>query len=330
MSNELITVPLNQLQLFQLEKDRFQFNLEKARFFANSDIVPKQYRSFSVKKVKKNKPNGGYYYEEEITENTSAIGNCLIAIDLALKLSVNELIVMFGMDVIEGKLRPSGKFAISVINSCGRFSKLEWTEEDLGDKTIEYSDFEFINGERQAIKKKISIRDRKFIAFAKELKTGNTLYSPSVTLEIAVKEGWWTKSGSKWPTLTQIMGQRRSASWFADTHCPEILMGMKTIEEEEDIRIIETIQNDVGIFQIDEINENIPNKNDPINNLKDSILKKEKKPKKEKASSEAEIPVSLIDSHVVDAEYFDPSIDDITESISESKESNISDDILFE
>lgn len=300
MSNEISTeVKLNQVQLLQFERDEFQFMLEKARFLANSDFVPAQYRTFVTKKVKITKPGGRWEFEEQVTENQAAIGNCLIVLDLANRLRMSASMVMLGMDVIEGRIRPSGKFAIAAINSCGKFSKLEWLEEDLGEKTVEYVTFSWNGQEKIAHKASVKINDMGYTAFATDLKSGVLLKSPRVTLEIAVKEGWWSKNGSKWPTMTQLMGRRRAASWFADENCPEILMGMRTIEEEEDIRVIETSRDEVGTFIQ---NKDFQEINDPVQNLKDVITNK--KIRKSKAvidQKDEEIPVDAEYDEVDDA-----------------------------
>jgi hypothetical protein len=48
------------------------------------------------------------------------------------------------------------------------------------------------------------------------------------------EEGWLAKNGSKWKTMPELMFMYRAASWFINTHCPEIAMGLRTAEEIED------------------------------------------------------------------------------------------------
>lgn len=309
MSNEIVEYKkLNQVELFELEKQKFQFMLEKARFFSNSDMVPKQYRTFTLKKVKVTLPNGRWEMQEQAIENPAAIGNCLIAMDLAQRIGMSDIMVMQAIDVIEGKSRWSGKGAIAAINSCGRFTPLEWTEEDLGEKTIEYTEYDYdSDGKRQAFKKKITIRDRKFMAFATDIKSGKLLKSIDVTLEIAVREGWWTKPGSKWPTMTQLMGQRRAASWFADSHCPDVLMGMRTVEEEQDIRVVDLVQGDDGVFQADECGSD-PTKSeaptvDKVADLKDFVQGKKRGRQGKNATETNESVEAVITVSTPDAEY---------------------------
>jgi hypothetical protein len=50
-----------------------------------------------------------------------------------------------------------------------------------------------------------------------------------------VLEGWVSKDGSKWKTMPDVMLRYRAASFFGRLYAPEVLNGMKTVEEIEDI-----------------------------------------------------------------------------------------------
>ena len=52
-----------------------------------------------------------------------------------------------------------------------------------------------------------------------------------VTMDMADKEGWTKKNGSKWNTLPALMLRYRAVSFFARLQCPEISLGMYTQEE---------------------------------------------------------------------------------------------------
>jgi hypothetical protein len=68
-------------------------------------------------------------------------------------------------------------------------------------------------------------------AYAIEKATGEELIGPTVTMKMAVEEGWVSKSGSKWKTMPEVMIRYRSASFFGKIYAPEILNGMGTVEE---------------------------------------------------------------------------------------------------
>ena len=62
---------------------------------------------------------------------------------------------------------------------------------------------------------------------------------------MAKKEGWYSKSGSKWQTMPELMLAYRASAFFARVHVPEALMGISTAEENEDIskekRVVEDV-----------------------------------------------------------------------------------------
>ena len=66
--------------------------------------------------------------------------------------------------------------------------------------------------------------------------------STPITMEMAIKEGWYTKSGSKWQTMPRLMLQYRAASFWQRAYAPEISMGMITQEEARDIEDVDYIE----------------------------------------------------------------------------------------
>jgi hypothetical protein len=71
-------------------------------------------------------------------------------------------------------------------------------------------------------------------AWAFDLATNDKLEGPKVTLDMAKKEGWFGKSGSKWQTMPELMLRYRAAAFFGRLYAPEIMMGMQTMEEVKD------------------------------------------------------------------------------------------------
>ena len=56
-----------------------------------------------------------------------------------------------------------------------------------------------------------------------------------VTIQMAKDEGWYSKPGSKWPTMPEQMLQYRAAAFFARIYMPNALMGFSVEGEVEDI-----------------------------------------------------------------------------------------------
>ena len=80
------------------------------------------------------------------------------------------------------------------------------------------------------------------VAYATELSTGEILESDPITIDTAIKEGWYTKSGSKWVTMPSLMLTYRAAAFWQRMYCPEISMGFITKEEADDIQDAEYVE----------------------------------------------------------------------------------------
>lgn len=134
--------------------------------------------------------------------------NVLIALNMAQRMGADPLMVMQNMYIVYGNPAWSSKFMIACFNTCGRFSSIKY--EFFGEKG------------------KPSYGCR---AYATELRTGEKVVGADITIDMATKEGWVNKNGSKWQTMPQLMLQYRAAAFLIRTVAPEISMGLKTTEE---------------------------------------------------------------------------------------------------
>ena len=139
--------------------------------------------------------------------------NCLVAIDMANRLGLAPVMVMQNLYVVKGKPSWSGSFCAAAVNGCGRFTPLE---------------FIFV-GEP-------GTPTHGCYARAKRLANGSVCISDTVTMAMAQKEGWLNKPGSKWQTMPVQMMQYRAAAFFARIHCSDVLLGIPTYEEVQDVR----------------------------------------------------------------------------------------------
>lgn len=139
------------------------------------------------------------------------IPNTLVALEMAQRLGASPLMVMQNLHIIHGRPSWSSTFIIAALNSCGRFSALRFDME--GDKCR---------------------------AVATEHATGHDLQGPWVTMDMAKAEGWLTKPGSKWKTMPELMMRYRAAAFFGRLYAPEIMMGMHTEFEVQDMQPVKT------------------------------------------------------------------------------------------
>lgn len=144
------------------------------------------------------------------------LSNIMIALEMANRIGASPLMVMQNLNIIQGRPSWSSQFIISALNSCKRFTPLRFKMDGEAD---EYG----------------------CTAWAKD-SSGEILEGPKVTWKMAKEEGWSTKGGSKWKTMPELMFRYRAAAFFGRLYAPDVLMGMGSVDESEDIAANETQQ----------------------------------------------------------------------------------------
>lgn len=139
--------------------------------------------------------------------------NCLVAIDIANRMGISPLMVMQNLYVVKGKPSWSGSFCAAAINGSGRFTPLEYVFVGESGKP-----------------------SWGCYATAVRASNGSRCYSETITMEMVQAEGWLGKPGSKWKTMPRQMMMYRAAAFFARAHCSDILLGLPTYEEVQDVR----------------------------------------------------------------------------------------------
>lgn len=169
---------------------QFEVYQRMAKMYATSTIVPQQFAG-----------------------NT---GNCVIALDMAMRMNANPLMVMQNLAVVHGNPSFSSKFLIACINASKKFSPLRYEfkgeegTDEYGCRCVAYE-----------------VHDKEHT---------DPLYGDWITLGMAKAEGWSTKNGSKWKTMPGQMLRYRAAAFWQRVYCPEISMGLMTTEEAIDIQ----------------------------------------------------------------------------------------------
>ena len=203
---------------------QFEVMQRMAQMYTTSTIIPETYRG--------------------------NLGNCVIALDMATRMGANPLMVMQNLYVVNGNPSWSSKFLIATINMSGKYSALRYRKRNLGKLgKVKYNDLEYKTDASGRNRKTIVVKELdgtdidniECVAYATELSTGEVLESDPVTIEMAIKEGWYTKSGSKWVTMPSLMLTYRAAAFWQRMYCPEISMGFLTKEEADDIQDAEIV-----------------------------------------------------------------------------------------
>lgn len=143
--------------------------------------------------------------------------NIFISLDLASRMGVPMMMVMQNLYIINGKPSWSGQAMASMIRANPEFKDVE---------------LHFVGTEGKD--------DWGAYVTAINTKTGKLLKGGTVTIGISRKEGWYQKSGSKWQTIPELMLSYRAYSWFGRVYCPELLMGLQSSEEVEDVTTTKT------------------------------------------------------------------------------------------
>jgi len=164
------------------------------------------------------------------------VSNCLVALDISARNGASPLMVMQNLHIIQGRPSWSSAFIVAAMNSSGRFSPIRYELRDLGEKEVTFEIWEGRKNtpERRKVRKTVTIHDFSCRAWAVD-KAGEKLFGPTVSIEMAVREGWYTKPDSKWVTMPELMLHYRAAAFFGRLYAPELLMGLQTQEEAEDL-----------------------------------------------------------------------------------------------
>jgi len=149
------------------------------------------------------------------TDYRGNVANTLIAMEVSQRTNTSPMAVMQNMHIIHGKPSWSSQFVIAAVNGCGRFTPMRFKVEGEGD-------------------------NKTCTAYASDKQTGDLLEGIPVSIEMAKAEGWFSKTGSKWKTMPDLMLRYRAAKFFGNMYAPDILMGMHMADEVQDIRASES------------------------------------------------------------------------------------------
>lgn len=197
------------------------------------------------------------------------IASAVIIYDLAQRMNISVMEVAQNIFIIHGRPSFSTNFLVARLNQSGKI--------------------------KGALKTVVSDDGQSAYCTAVDAETGETLKGMTVTMEMAQKEGWLTKKGSKWQTMPELMLRKRAQSFFIKEFYPEVMFGLQTVEEVQDIIETEAIQT-----PNDDLNAKIFSQ--PKEEANDE--KPKTKPKKKRATRkkrEVEVPQDVVDAQIEEA-----------------------------
>jgi hypothetical protein len=149
----------------------------------------------------------------KIYQGQEGLANCLIALEIANRIKISPMVVMQNMVPINGRPSWSSQYLIATVNACGKFSPLRFIFDNEDEPTTCYCE-------------------------AKDITSGEVLKGEKITIAMAKAEGWYSRNGSKWPTMPGQMLRYRAASWWQRVYCPELSLGLPTQEEAIDVEAV--------------------------------------------------------------------------------------------
>ena len=240
----IVAQPQNQVGFNFFDPEQFNTMQRVCKLFAYSELVPDMYK-VKYDQIPANADENtinAIKFKNQVAEH-KAVANCMIAIEIATRIGASPLMVMQNMTPIYRKPSWSSKFLIATVNTCGRFEPLQFRFTDKGMcGMVDYTDYVWDNATRS--KKPVAkqfdgkkIMNIECVAFTTKKGSNDVLESSPVSIELAIQEGWYTKNGSKWQTMTKQMLMYRAASFWTSAYAPELSMGMRTVEEQQDIYV---------------------------------------------------------------------------------------------
>lgn len=187
----------------------FEYAQRMAKMLSKSDLVPAQFR-----------------------EGDKGIANTLIALEFANRMGASPLMVMQNLDIIEGRPAFRAKFLAALLLNSGY--SITYETENLGKQKIQVVTWTGPKGARE--KKEVTREIENIRCRVVAEYKGKTLTGSWVSMEMANKEGWIDKPGSKWLTMPEQMIAYRAVSFFASVHAPDLFLLIgRTREEVEDM-----------------------------------------------------------------------------------------------
>ena len=139
--------------------------------------------------------------------------NCFIALQMSQRMKIDPFAYMQNSYVVQGRPGIESKLAIAMLNQSGKIKgRIHYKiDKDQHGKILSC------------------------VACVVDADTGEEVEGEAITPQLVKDEGWLSKSGSKWKTMEGQMYRYRAAIFLIRTDYPEVLMGIQTVDELQDI-----------------------------------------------------------------------------------------------
>ena len=139
--------------------------------------------------------------------------NCFIALQMSMRMKIDPFAYMQNSCVVHGKPGIEAKLAIAMLNQSGKIRG-----------RVGYDIERDAKGEITSCMAKVI-----------DAGTGEVIDGEPITAKLVKSEKWDAKNGSKWLTMPGQMYRYRSAVFLIRASYPEVMMGIQTVDELEDI-----------------------------------------------------------------------------------------------
>lgn len=151
--------------------------------------------------------------------------NCFVAMDMAQRLGVGVMEIMQNTYVVHGSPGLSAKYSIGMANKSGVFKGPICFEESGRGDSLSVTAFGIVRETGQRVE-----------------------FTADMAMAKAEK---WT-SNPKYKTMPGLMLRYRAATLLIRTTCPEVLLGMQTAEELEDMRSARVVESAPAVESINQ------------------------------------------------------------------------------
>lgn len=147
--------------------------------------------------------------------------NCFVALQMAYRMELDPMVALQNIYVISGKPGLSSQLVISLINRSGKLkSALKFKSEG--------------KGETYAVTAYGTLLDGEEVSF-------------TVPWSMVVAEGW--NKNPKYKSMPEVMMRYRAATFLARFTFPEVIIGMHTAEEIEDVNVSTQAKNTSSLIE---------------------------------------------------------------------------------